>query len=71
MFTTIVAYAAFIIISIIFVALIYEGLRPRSETEKSLERLQAYANGYTTETDWTKIFIPFLIWFASGWFLFG
>lgn len=71
MFTTIVAYAALIIISIIFVALLYDGLRPRSEKEKSLQKLEAYVNGYTTKTDWRKIFILFLIWFASGWFLFG
>jgi len=71
MFTTIVAWAAFVALSIVLVGLLYEGLRPRSKTEETLDNLKDYQRGYSTQTDWRKVGVIVAIWFGAGWYLFG
>ena len=70
-FTTFAAYGALAITSLILIVLVANVLIPRSELEKSLEKLEAYRNGYSTKTDWRKVGVILAIWFASGWYLFG
>jgi len=70
-FTTVVAWAALVLISLIFLVLIIDALRPKSEAEKAMQQLQAYRNGYAVRTDWRKIAALFVVWFVSGWYLFA
>ena len=71
MFTTIVAYAAFIFLSILFAYLIYDGVRLKTRAERDMEKLRQVVNGYRTHISWTKVSVLVAIWFASGWYLFG
>ena len=70
-FSLIVAWAVFVLVSLLFCALLYDGLRTRSEAELALERLEAYVKGYTVKTDWRKIFVLFVVWFAAGYYIWG
>jgi len=70
-FTSGVAWAAFLLTSLVWLALIVDALIPRSEFEKTMHRLEHAQNGYTVKHDWRKIAVMFAIWFASGWYLFG
>lgn len=71
MFSTILAYSVFIITTIIFLVLIIDALIPKSELEKSKEELEQYISGKKRVTDWRKIFVIFVLWAASGIYLWG
>jgi ABC-type sugar transport system permease subunit len=71
MFSTILAWAIFVISSIVLLLITYDGLRPRSEDELRMERLQAYVRGYRTSYSFWRILVIFVVWAASGVFLFG
>lgn len=71
MFSTILAWAIFAISSIALLAITYDVLRPRSEDELRMERLQAYVRGYTTSYSFWKILTIFAVWAATGVYLFG
>ena len=66
-FSIVVAYGVFALTSFAFVAIIADALIPKSE----LEKMQLKRKGYSTEYNWRKIFVLFLLWFGSGVFLFG
>jgi hypothetical protein len=65
MFTTIVAWAAFVGCSLIFVGIIADSILNR-RVNKLEEAL------YGRRTFWnSKMYITVLAWFVSGWYLFG
>ena len=70
-FTTVVAYAALVLTSLIFIVVIIDALTPKSDLEKAIDKLNVHVNGYTVRTDWRKVGVTFAVWFASGWYLFG
>jgi hypothetical protein len=70
-FSIVVAYGVFALTTIILLALIVNALIPKSDLEKLQERLQSIKTGHTTKIDWRKVFVLFLLWAASGVFLFG
>lgn len=67
-FTTVVAYAALVLTSLIWIVLIVDKLISKSELEKSLDKIEGRRS---YQTDWHKVGVIFAIWFASGWYLFG
>lgn len=71
MFSTILAYAVFGFTTLILVAVIYDNLRPRSELEKLADEFQAIERGYRTVFSFWKTLVVFLIWAATGIYLFG
>lgn len=71
MFSTILAWAIFTISSIVLIAIAYDVLRPRSEDELRMERLQAYVRGYRTTYSFWRILTVFAVWAATGVYLFG
>lgn len=71
MFSTIVAYGVFILTSLVFLFLIVDALIPKSELEKTLNKLNAAQNGRSTRLDWRKVGVIFAMWFASGYYLWG
>lgn len=71
MFSTILAYAVFGFTTLILVAGAYDYLRPRSELEMRAERIEAIKRGYRTEYSFWKILTVFMIWAATGIYLFG
>lgn len=71
MFSTILVWAAFVLSSLVLLSLVYDVLRPRSDLEIQLERLQSYARGYSTYYSFWKVLTIVVIWAASGIFLFG
>jgi hypothetical protein len=71
MFSTILAYGVFSITTIIFLVLIIDALIPKSELDKSMEKLEQYISGKKRVTDWRKIFVFFVLWAASGIYLWG
>lgn len=71
MFSTILAYAVFGFTTLILVAIAYDNLRPRSELEKLAEEFQAIKRGYRTVFSFWKTLVVFLIWAATGIYLFG
>jgi hypothetical protein len=70
-FSIVVAYGVFVLTTIILLALIVNALIPKSDFEKLQENLQSIKTGRTTKIDWRKVFVLFLLWVASGVFLFG
>lgn len=71
MFSTILAYAVFGFATLVLVAIIYNTLRPRSELEKLAEDIQTIRQGYRTAFSFWKTLVVFLIWAATGIYLFG
>jgi hypothetical protein len=71
MFSTILAYAVFGFTALILVAGAYDYLRPRSELEKRAEKIEAIKRGHRTEYSFWKILTVFMIWAATGIYLFG
>jgi hypothetical protein len=71
MFSTILAWAVFVISSMALLAITYDALRLRSEDELRQERLQAYVRGYTKSYSFWKIFTVFAVWAVTGVYLFG
>lgn len=71
MFSTIVAYITFILISVIFAVVIIEEIRPKSSTYILKKQLENYNRGYVIRTSWRKVGILLAIWFASGYYLWG
>jgi hypothetical protein len=71
MFSTILAYAVFGFTTLILVAVTYDNLRPRSELEKLAEDFEAMRRGYRTVFSFWKTLAVFLIWAATGIYLFG
>lgn len=71
MFSTILAYAVFGFTALILVAGAYDALRPRSELEMRAERIEAITRGYRTVFSFWKTLAVFLIWAATGIYLFG
>ena len=70
-FTSVVAWAALVFITAVFLILIVDALKPRSRLEEDLRKMQVARTGYSTQTDWFKVGVMFVIWFVSGWYLFG
>lgn len=71
MFSTILAYAVFGFTTFVLVAIAYDNLRPRSELEKLAEDFEAIRRGYRTVFSFWKTLTVFLIWAATGIYLFG
>ena len=71
MFSTILAYAVFGFTSLVLVAIVYDNLRPRSDMEKLAEDIQAIRRGYRTVFSFWKTLVVFMIWAATGIYLFG
>ena len=71
MFSTILAYGTFTVTTLTFLALIIEPLIPKSDAQKALQRLERYASGKTTVLDWRKILVLFVLWTASGIYIWG
>ena len=70
-FTTVVAWAALVFITAVFLALIVDALKPRSRLEENIRKLEAAQTGYSTRIAWRRVGVMFVIWFVSGWYLFG
>lgn len=71
MFSTVLAYAVFGFTTMILVAAAYEVSRPRSELEKLAENFEAIKRGYRTVFSFWKTLTVFMIWAATGIYLFG
>ena len=71
MFSTILAYGTFTVTTLMFLALIIDALIPKTDAQKSLEQLQRQLSGKTTVLDWCKIFVLFVLWAASGIYIWG
>ncbi len=70
-FTSVVAWTALVFITAVFLALIVDALKPRSRLEEDLRKMQAARTGYSTRIAWRRVGVMFVIWFMSGWYLFG
>ena len=71
MFSTILTYGTFTVTTLLFLALIIDALIPKTDAQKALERLERYVSGKTTVLDWRKIFVLFVLWAASGIYIWG
>lgn len=71
MFTTIVAGVAFIALSFLFIAWILMELFKDRKTERLARDVHIALGRPVPTTDWRKVGIFFVIWFVSGWYLFG
>jgi hypothetical protein len=70
-FTSVVAWAALVFITVVFLVLIVDALKPRSRLEVDIRKLEAARTGYSTRIAWPRVGVMFVIWFVSGWYLFG
>jgi len=71
MFSTILGWAVFVICTVLLLAIVYDALRPRTELELSMQRLEAYVRGYSTTYSFWKIMAVFVVWAFTGVYLFG
>lgn len=71
MFSTILAYAVFAFISLVFIVVIADALIPKTKFRREIERLEAARDGYSIRVDGRKVFVLFAIWAAAGVHLWG
>lgn len=71
MFSTILASAVFGLTTLMLVSAIYTILRPRSDAEKIAKNIQAIQRGYQVTYSFWRVLVCFLIWAATGIYLFG
>lgn len=67
MFSTILAYGVFTLTTVAFLALIIDAVIPKTDTQQALERLESYVS----VIDWRKVFVLFVLWTASGIYIWG
>lgn len=71
MFSTILASAVFGFTTLLLVVVAYDNLRPRSDFEKLVDDIEAVRRGYRRVFSFWKTLVVFLIWAATGIYLFG
>ena len=69
-FTSVVAWAVFVATKLLLMIVVADAFL-ESEEARRLRELREKLEGKKTVIDWRKIAVLFVIWFVSGWYLFG
>lgn len=71
MFSLIVAWIIFVISTVVIIYVLWDEFVPKSKMVRAIQAMENSLQGYTTKTDWRKVFIYFVAWSASGIYIFG